>query len=159
MPDEVFGEPFVPPVTDGSGQDRSLLRKATQLLQAAGCAMKDSMRVTPAGELFKLEFLLEEPSFKPHHEVYIKNLRLLGIDATLRIVDPVQYRARVDAFDFDMCVQRFSFSDHARRFAAHLFLLAGRRDQGLAKSRRHFRSGRRRAGRPHHRGEDRPDAR
>ena len=28
----------------------------------------------------------------------------------MRLVDPVQYRARVDAFDFDMCVQRFSFS-------------------------------------------------
>ena len=33
VPDEVFGEPFVPPVSDGSGQDRNLLRKATQLLQ------------------------------------------------------------------------------------------------------------------------------
>ena len=33
VPDEVFGEPFVPPVSDGSGQDRTLLRKASQLLQ------------------------------------------------------------------------------------------------------------------------------
>ena len=36
VPDEVFGEPFVPPVSDGSGQDRALLRKAQQLLQDAG---------------------------------------------------------------------------------------------------------------------------
>ena len=35
VPDEVFGEPFVPPVSDGSGQDRALLRKAQQLLQDA----------------------------------------------------------------------------------------------------------------------------
>jgi microcin C transport system substrate-binding protein len=110
VPDEVFGEPFVPPVADGSGQDRNLLRKSTQLLQAAGFALKDGKRVTATGESFTIEFLLEEPSFKAHHEVYIKNLRLLGIDATLRIVDPVQYRARVDGFDFDTCVQRFSFS-------------------------------------------------
>jgi microcin C transport system substrate-binding protein len=33
VPEEVFGEPFVPPVSDGSGQDRALLRKASQLLQ------------------------------------------------------------------------------------------------------------------------------
>jgi microcin C transport system substrate-binding protein len=33
VPDEVFGEPFVPPVSDGSGQDRALLRKASALLQ------------------------------------------------------------------------------------------------------------------------------
>ena len=38
VPDEVFGEPFVPPVSDGSGQDRALLRKASQLLQQAGYA-------------------------------------------------------------------------------------------------------------------------
>ena len=36
VPDEVFGAPFVPPVTDGSGQDRALLRKASQLLLDAG---------------------------------------------------------------------------------------------------------------------------
>src|SRR5262249_25579019 len=35
VPDEVFGEPYVPPVSDGSGQDRALLRKASQLLQEA----------------------------------------------------------------------------------------------------------------------------
>ncbi len=35
VPDEVFGEPFVPPVSDGSGQDRQLLRKAQRLLQDA----------------------------------------------------------------------------------------------------------------------------
>jgi microcin C transport system substrate-binding protein len=110
VPDEVFGEPFVPPVTDGSGQDRSLLRKSSHLLQSAGLTMKDNMRVTASGEAFTMEFLLEEPAFKAHHEVYIKNLKLLGIDASLRLVDPVQYRSRVDAFDFDMCVQRFSFS-------------------------------------------------
>ena len=110
VPDEVFGEPFVPPITDGSGQDRSLLRRSGHLMQAAGCGMKDSRRLTMAGETFSIEFLLDQPSFKPHHEVYIKNLKLLGIDASLRLVDPVQYRARVDAFDFDMCVQRFSFS-------------------------------------------------
>src|SRR6202049_592371 len=34
VPDEVFGQPFVPPVSDGSGQDRTLLRKARQFLQA-----------------------------------------------------------------------------------------------------------------------------
>ena len=38
VPDEVFGVPFVPPVSDGSGQDRTLLRKASQLLQDAGLA-------------------------------------------------------------------------------------------------------------------------
>jgi microcin C transport system substrate-binding protein len=108
--EEVFGEPFVPPVSDGSGQDRALLRKASALLQQAGLAVKDGKRVTPQGERISVEFLLDEPSFQPHHMPFIKNLGTLGIDANLRLVDPVQYRKRVDDFDFDLVVQRFSFS-------------------------------------------------
>ncbi len=110
VPDEVFGQPFLPPVSDGSGQDRTLLRKATQLLQEAGCLIKDSKRVLPNGEAFKIEFLVDEPSLQPHHAPYIKNLATLGIEATLRIVDAVQYRARVEDFDFDMTMERFSAS-------------------------------------------------
>jgi microcin C transport system substrate-binding protein len=110
VPEEVFGEPFVPPVSDGSGQDRAMLRKAIALLQEAGYVIKDGKRVTPKGERVTMEFLIDEPSFQPHHLPFIKNLGTLGIDATLRIVDPVQYRKRVDDFDFDLTVQRFSFS-------------------------------------------------
>jgi microcin C transport system substrate-binding protein len=110
VPDEVFGEPFVPPVSDGSGADRALLRKGSQLLQEAGFAIKNGKRVNAKGEPITFEFLLDEPTFQPHHMPYIKNLSTLGIEATLRIVDPAQYRARVDDFDFDVTVQRFGFS-------------------------------------------------
>jgi microcin C transport system substrate-binding protein len=110
VPDEVFGEPFVPPVSDGSGQDRALLRKASALLQEAGFLITDGKRVTPQGEPISVEFLLDEPSIQPHHMPFIKNLATLGIEANLRIVDPVQYRKRVDDFDFDLTIQRFSFS-------------------------------------------------
>jgi microcin C transport system substrate-binding protein len=110
VPAEVFGEPFVPPVSDGSGQDRTLLRRATQLLQEAGCVIKDRKRILPNGERITIEFLIDEPSFQPHHMPFIKNLGTLGIDATLRIVDPVQYRARRDDFDFDLTVDRFGFA-------------------------------------------------
>ena len=108
--DEVFGEPFLPPVSDGSGQDRNLLRKASQLLQEAGYTIKDGKRVNARGERMTLEFLLDEPSFQPHHAPFIKNLATIGIDATIRLVDPVQYRARRDDFDFDLTIDRFSFS-------------------------------------------------
>ncbi len=111
VPDEVFGEPFVPPVSDGSGQDRNLLRKASALLQQAGFVIKEGKRVMPQGEPISVEFLLDEPSLQPHHMPFIKNLGTLGIEANLRIVDPVQYRKRVDDFDFDLTVQRFSFSN------------------------------------------------
>src|SRR5262249_26297855 len=110
VPDEVFGDPFVPPVSNGSGQDRALLRKASALLQEAGFVIKDGKRVRLQGEPITVEFLIDEPSFQPHHMPLIKNLGTLGIEATLRVVDPVQYRKRVDDFDFDLTIQRFAFS-------------------------------------------------
>ena len=75
VPDEVFGEPFVPPVSDGSGQDRNLLRRATSLLQEAGYLIKGGKRISPKGEEIKAEFLIDEPSFQPHHATLIKNSR------------------------------------------------------------------------------------
>jgi microcin C transport system substrate-binding protein len=110
VPNEVFGDPYMPPVSDGSGNDRTLLRKAAQLLQDAGCTMKGGKRVLPSGEPMTIEFLLDEPTFEPHHMAFIKNLGILGIDAAIRLVDPVQYRARLDGFDFDITVDRLSFS-------------------------------------------------
>ena len=110
LPAEVFDEPYVPPVADGSGQDRPQLRKAAQLLNEAGCTIVNGKRVLPGGERITIEFLIDEPTFEPHHAPLIKNLATLGIDASLRIVDPVQYRARRDGFDFDITIDRFGFS-------------------------------------------------
>jgi len=110
VPDEVFGEAYVPPVTDGSGQDRRSLRLAQQLLTEAGFVLTGGKRLMPNGQPFTIEFLLDEPTFIPHHQTYIRNLGTLGIEATIRLVDPVQYRARVESFDFDVSYERFSFS-------------------------------------------------
>jgi microcin C transport system substrate-binding protein len=112
VPEEVFGEPFVPPVSDGSGQDRALLRKAQQLLKDAGLAVNQSngKRLLPNGEALTIEFLIDEASFQPHHASFINNLKLLGIDASIRLIDAVQFRARVEAFDFDITIERLSMS-------------------------------------------------
>jgi microcin C transport system substrate-binding protein len=110
VPDEVFDEPYVPPVTDASGQDRRSLRRAAQLLDEAGCELKNGKRLLPNGQPIVVEFLIDEPTFQPHHLPYIKNLGTLGIAASLRVVDPVQYRSRVDGFDFDITVERMGFS-------------------------------------------------
>ena len=93
-------------MSDGSGQDRRLLRKSAELLNAAGWTIKDGKRVNAKGEPFAVEFLVFERVSEPHHALYIKNLTALGIDATMRVVDPVQYRARMQEFDFDMSMNR-----------------------------------------------------
>ncbi|MGB8401653.1 extracellular solute-binding protein [Bradyrhizobium sp.] len=106
---EVFGPAWVPPVTDGSGQDRKLLRNAGELLNAAGWTVKDGRRMNANGEQFTVEFLLTERSFEPHHSTFIKNLRVLGVDANIRLVDPSQGEARTKDFDFDVVVARFIY--------------------------------------------------
>jgi microcin C transport system substrate-binding protein len=103
---EVFDEPWVPPVSNGSGQDRRLLRRAGELLTEAGWTIKDGKRVNSKGEPLTVEFLLFERVSEPHHALYLKNLAALGIDGTVRFVEPVQYRSRVQEFDFDIAVSR-----------------------------------------------------
>ena len=110
VPDEVFGAPFVPPISDGSGQDRTLLRKASLLLQEAGLPIKDNKRLLPNGEVFTIEFLIDEVSFQPIHATFVKNLGQLGIEASIRQIDAVQYRARVEDFDFDVTIERLTMS-------------------------------------------------
>ena len=74
------------------------------------CSIASGSTISISISRFSVEFLLDEPSFQPHHMTFIKNLGIIGIEATLRMVDPVQYRKRVDDFDFDLTVQRFGFS-------------------------------------------------
>ena len=110
LPAEVFGEPFVPPVSDGSGQDRTLLKRANDLLNQAGCKRSDETLMLPDGKPLEIEFLDFSNTMERHTQPFIKNLALLGITARLRVVDPAQYRQRLEKFDFDMMVQRLVMS-------------------------------------------------
>lgn len=106
----VFGEVYMPPEADGSGADRTLLRRAGVLLREAGCEIKDGRRMMPNGERLTIEFLNNSPSFEPHHTAIISSLKRLGIEANMRLVDPAQFQLRMQSFDFDISVQRFSTS-------------------------------------------------
>jgi len=102
LADGVFGEPMVPPVSDGSGTDRALLRKADELLRAAGCVRQGGMLKLPNGQPFEIEFLDATGALQPHTQPYQQNLGRLGIKATTRLVDSAQYQALLKKFDFDM---------------------------------------------------------
>jgi len=106
LPASVFGEPYVPPVTNGSGQDRKLLRRAAKLLKEAGWVVKNGKRVNAKGEPFVIEFLILSPTWERVISPYLKNLKLLGIDAPVRRVDPAQFQERIKRFDFDVITQR-----------------------------------------------------
>lgn len=104
---EVFGEAIVPPVSDGSGQDRKLLRQASQLLDEAGWAQDGTVRRNAKGETLDIEFLITSPVFERILGPYVKNLKLLGINATIRTVDEAQYQSRTESYDYDVVSSRF----------------------------------------------------
>ena len=137
----------MPPKSDGSGQDRALLGQAFKLLQAAGCKRDGNVLKLPSGEPFRIEFLDFGGSLERHTNPFIKNLRLLGIDAKFRVVDAAQYQSRVQDFDFDVVTLPLRRELHAGRGPADRLRLGGRQDAGLAELHRHRRSGRRRADR------------
>ncbi len=112
LPEAVFTKPaYSPPVSNGSGRDRKLLRKATKLLREAGWTVKDKKRVNAKGKQLKIVFLTEaQPTTIRIITPYLKNLKALGINASIRTVDPSQYIQRVKNFDFDIIIERFSMS-------------------------------------------------
>lgn len=102
LPPEVLGEPYVPPVTDGSGRNRDNLKKAKELLTAAGYGGAEA-----GGKTLKVEILIFEDGFERIIGPYINNLKKIGVDATIRLVDSSQYERRMKSFDFDVAIERY----------------------------------------------------
>jgi microcin C transport system substrate-binding protein len=110
IPDEVFGTPWTAPVSDGSGLDRRLLKRASDLLAAAGWKRSGGRLVDAEGRPFEIEFLESDTSMARISGPFIKNLQALGITASERVVDPSQFEKRLRDFDFDITSRRFSIA-------------------------------------------------
>lgn len=98
------------PVSDGSGNDRKLLKRASELLAEAGFTRKGTDLIGPDGNQLTIEFLNNTAAYERIVNPMIKNLERLGIKASLRIVDPAQYEARLNDYDFDIASRRLSLS-------------------------------------------------
>jgi microcin C transport system substrate-binding protein len=99
---DLFTQPFTLPVYDTPQATRDNLRKAYDLLKQAGWTNQNGRLVNEKGEQFRIEFLGNDPTDERVSGPFMANLRKLGIDATLRIVDTSQYVNRVRNFDFDV---------------------------------------------------------
>ena len=111
VPPEVFTQEFKSPVNDTPQALRDNFRTALQLFEKAGWVLKGNRLVNAkTGEPFTIEFMEADPSFERVVSPYIQNLKRIGIDARLRIVDTAQYVSRVNDFDFDVVSQVFAQS-------------------------------------------------
>lgn len=105
LPPSVFNEPYENPKTDGAGNNRDNLRKAQALLKQAGYLVKDGKLIDPKTKKpVSFEFLERDASFERILNPYIQNLKRLGIEATIRVVDVSQWINRVQGQDFDIVV-------------------------------------------------------
>jgi microcin C transport system substrate-binding protein len=104
----VFDDPYTPPVSDGSGSDRKLLKQAYDLLLSAGCKRVGERLALPNGKPLTIEFLDSSSFMQPHLTPFMQNLGRLGIQANLRIVDAAQLKSRTEAFDFDVVTEALS---------------------------------------------------
>jgi len=112
IPKEVFTEEYKNPTTDGSGNNRTNLVKAKELLEKAGWVIKGGQLVNDkTGEAMEIEFLIDSPAFERVIAPYIKNLEKLGITAKIRNVDSAQYQKRVEDFDFDIVISTYGESN------------------------------------------------
>lgn len=111
LPPEVFTKVYRAPTYDGSGQIRSELRQALRLLKQAGWELKNGQLINQAsGQPLTFEILLVQKEFERVVAPMIQNLKRLGVDASIRIVDASQYINRLRSFDFDMVVYSYGQS-------------------------------------------------
>jgi peptide/nickel transport system substrate-binding protein len=108
---DVLDGTWSPPVSDGTGQDRALLRQALGLLNAAGYDIKDTkLRDRASGRPFAFEIMVTNRDDERLALAFSNSLARAGIDAKIRLVDDVQYQQRQSTFDFDMIEYRWEES-------------------------------------------------
>ena len=112
LPPEIFTTEFKLPVYDSPQSERQYLREAVRLFNEAGWEIQGGRMVNKdTGEQFRIEFLGASPTAEVITGGFMANLRKIGIDATLRIVDTSQYIQRVQNFEFDAITGRFAQSN------------------------------------------------
>lgn len=101
LPPRTLTEVFQLPVSNGSGLNRSALERARILFAEAGWTVRDGHLVNAHGEPFKFELMTQNPAYRRILLPYVESLKVLGIDARLRLLDSVMTINLLRERDFD----------------------------------------------------------
>ena len=103
--DDILEGRWEPPITDGSGRDRTMAQRALALLAEAGYVLKDRVLADrTSGRPLVFEILVQSRTQERLSLFYADSLRRIGIHATVRLADELQYERRRQKFDFDMLI-------------------------------------------------------
>jgi peptide/nickel transport system substrate-binding protein len=109
--DDVMAGTWLPPVSDGSGRDRDILRRAFALFRDAGYELSDTvLRRRDTGEPLVFEILVADRDQERLALAFSQNLKRAGVELRIRLADAVQYEQRRINFDFDMIQNRWDQS-------------------------------------------------
>ncbi|MDX8510916.1 extracellular solute-binding protein [Mesorhizobium captivum] len=112
LPPELFTQEFKLPVYDSPQAERKNLKTAVDLFAKAGWVIKGGKMVNAkTGAPFKFEILGAADTDQVISSPWIANLRKIGVDATLRIIDPTQYINRRNNFDYDVIIGQLGQSE------------------------------------------------
>ena len=106
----VFGPAIDAPKSPDALSLRANLRQAQKLLADAGWRMRDGQLVNAAGQPLTFEFLTYSRTFERVAAPYQRNLEKLGVQMTVRMVDPAIFQQKLNQFDFDMTISGFGQS-------------------------------------------------
>jgi microcin C transport system substrate-binding protein len=111
LPQALFGEVPTPSSTEAPSSLRANLRRALTLLREAGWSIDDAGTMRDAaGNALSFEILTYSKGLERVAVPWARNLEKLGIEVRLRVTDPALYQKRMDDFDFDVAVHRYTAS-------------------------------------------------
>lgn len=90
------------PVSDASGFNRKNLLVSRELLLRAGYRYQKGQLLDQRQRPIKIEFLIHQDGLQRTLMPFVRNLKRLGIEVTIRHVDVPQYIERMRKNDFDM---------------------------------------------------------
>jgi peptide/nickel transport system substrate-binding protein len=99
---DVMDGTYQPPISDGSGRDRARLKRALDLLAAAGFALRAGKLVDARNETLAFEIMVATKDEERIALAYQGMLRRAGVAAQIRFVDGAQFERRRQTYDFDM---------------------------------------------------------
>ncbi len=108
---EIMAGTYRMPVTDGTGRNRANWRAALTLFGEAGYDLKQGKLINQTtGEQLGIELLAGTTINERLFLSFARDLKKLGIDARVRIVDSPQYQSRIKSYDYDMIQTRWPSS-------------------------------------------------
>lgn len=111
VPPDVMDGTWKPPVTDGSGQDRKVLKTAFDLLKSIGYHVQDGTMLDPDGKPFGFEILTASQDEERLAGIYQRTLEKIGINVSIRSLDGDQIQSRKQRFDFEALIGSSGFNN------------------------------------------------